>query len=376
MTDEIRRQAYYMARKLQAEDTLRLRKKKAVSRGYAKEEKRQPGECVDVRNEEGDMKEVKMNTVSRLGEYQSKEKRRKTIRSRLWRDKWLYLMLVPVILYFIVFKYAPMFGIVMAFQDYNIFQGITGSEFVGLKVFKTIFSKQQFWNSIRNTLLLNLGTLVVNFPLTIILALLLNEITSKRFKKFSQSILYLPHFISWVVVSGIATNLFNLTNGTINNLIQAVGGEAIPFLSSNGWWVFTYIICNLWKEAGWGTIIYLAALTGVDESLYEAAYLDGATKFQRIIYVTLPLIKSVVITMLILALSKMMSIGLDTPLLLGNTKVMAVSEVISTYVYRIGIQNAEYSMSTAIGLFQSVVNIIILFLADRFAKAIGEEGIL
>lgn len=302
--------------------------------------------------------------------------RKKTLTYYLWRDKWLYLMLVPVIVYYIVFKYAPMFGIVMAFQDYNIFGGITGSKFVGLDNFAAVFGKAQFWNSIRNTLVLNVLMLLVNFPLTIILSLILNEITGKRFKKAAQSVLYLPHFISWVVVAGIITNLFNMSTGSVNNLLKAAGGDALPFLSSNGWWIFTYIFSNVWKEVGWGTIIYLAALTGIDESLYEAAYLDGATKFQRIIYVTIPSIRSVIVTMLILQISNMMTIGLDAPLLLGNSKVIEVSEVISTYVYRIGIQNAQYSLSTAIGLFQSLVNIIILLAADKFAKAIGEDGII
>jgi len=302
--------------------------------------------------------------------------KKKNLNYYLWRDRWMYLLLVPILIYYIVFKYAPMFGIVMAFQDYNIFEGVLKSKFVGLDIFRTVFGKTQFWNSIRNTLVLNLLTLLVNFPLTIILALMLNEITSMKFKKMSQSLLYLPHFISWVVVAGIAENLFNMTNGSVNNIIKSAGGSAIPFLSSNGWWIVTYITCNVWKGIGWGTIIYLAALTGIDESLYEAAYLDGATRFQRIAYITVPMIKPVIVTMLILSVSKMMSIGLDAPLLLGNNKVMGISEVISTYVYRIGIQNAEYSMSTAIGLFQSVVNIIILLLADKFAKAIGEDGIL
>ncbi|WP_251207751.1 ABC transporter permease [Acetatifactor aquisgranensis] len=294
----------------------------------------------------------------------------------LKRDMFLYLLLLPVILYYFVFKYLPMGGIVMAFQDFNIFKGIFHSEFVGLDVFRKILKSQQFWNSVRNTLILNLSTLAVSFPLTIILALVLNEIRAVRFKKISQSLLYLPHFISWVVVAGIAQNLFNMTNGTVNGIIKSLGLDAVPFLSENGWWIFTYILCNVWKEIGWGTIIYLAALTGVDESLYEAAYLDGATKFQRIIYVTVPMIKSVAVTMLILDVSKMMSIGLDAPLLLGNTKVMAISEVISTYVYRLGIEKACYDQATAIGLFQSVVNIVILFMVDRIAKMIGEEGIL
>ena len=285
-------------------------------------------------------------------------------------------MLVPVILFFLIFKYVPMYGLVMAFKDYNVFKGISGSEWVGLDIFRKIFSNHNFWNSIRNTFLLNLLTLAVSFPLTIIVALMLNEVISGRFKKVIQSILYLPHFISWVVVASIVVNLFSQNGGTINLLLSRLGMNTVPFLSENTWWVFTYVVSNVWKEIGWGTIIYLAALTGVDETLYEASYLDGATKFQRLIYITLPAIKSVIVIMLILQISKMMTIGLDAPLLLGNDKVMGVSEVISTYTYRIGIEQAKYSESTAIGFFQSVVNITILFLADKFAKLMGEDGII
>ena len=294
----------------------------------------------------------------------------------LKRDFWLYLCVLPVIVYYVVFKYLPMAGIVMAFQDYNIFKGVLGSKFVGLENFVKIWKSQQFWNSVRNTLVLNLATLAASFPLTIALALMLNELRAVKFKRVSQSLLYLPPFISWVVVAGIAQNMFNMSNGTVNKVLESIGGGPVPFLSNNGWWIFTYILCNIWKEIGWGTIIYLAALTGVDESLYEAAYLDGATRIQRIRYITLPMIKSVAVTMLILNVSSMMSIGLDAPLLLGNTKVMAISEVISTYVYRLGIEKAQYDLATAIGLFQSLVNIIILVIVDRIAKCMGEEGIL
>lgn len=310
-----------------------------------------------------------------MGNRVEKRSRSRTLQ-RIWSCKWLYLMLLPVLIYYIVFKYIPMYGVSIAFKEYNIFKGITESPWCGLEVFEKIFSNKNFWLTVRNTLTLNLLTLVFSFPVTIMVALMLNEVLSVKFKKITQSILYLPHFVSWVVVAGIATNLFSGYDGVVNGMLGKIGVSPIPFLSDEGWWIFTYVVCNMWKEIGWGTIIYLAALTGVDESLYEAAYLDGATKFQRIIYITLPCIKSVVVTMLILQISKMMTIGLDAPLLLGNDKVMGVSEVISTYTYRLGIENAKYSESTAIGLFQSVVNIIILFAADKFAKAIGEDGII
>ncbi len=324
-----------------------------------------------IRNDGGSMKKI-LAARQQI----SIRTERKSFGFFLWRDKWLYLMLLPVISYYIIFKYIPMYGLIIAFKDYNIFKGIHDSAWVGLENFKTVFATDQFWKSTFNTLTLNLTTLCVNFPLTIAVALMLNEVRSVRFKKISQSLLYLPHFISWVVVAGIATNLFSQNNGSINNILTHMGFAPIPFLNNNSWWIFTYVAANVWKEIGWGTIIYLAAITGIDESLYEAAYIDGATKMQRIFYITLPMMKSVIIVMLILSISKMMSIGLDAPLLLGNTKVMDVSEVISTYIYRLGIVRAEYSLSTVIGLFQSVINIIILLLADRFAKLIGEKGIL
>ncbi|MCR5421925.1 MAG: ABC transporter permease subunit [Lachnospiraceae bacterium] len=302
---------------------------------------------------------------------------KKTMAAKIWRYKWLYLMLAPVMLYFLVFKYAPMYGIVMAFQKYNPFKGIFKSPFVGTEVFRKVLSNHNFWISVKNTIVLNLLVLVVNFPLTIIISLMLNEIRHLRFKKLTQSVLYLPHFVSWVVVAGIArATLFTTNGGTVNMLIESLGGTPKSFLGDAGWWTVMYVIMNTWKEVGWGTIIYLAALTGIDESLYEAAYLDGATKMQRIVYITLPLIKSTVVTMLILQVSRVMSIGLDAPLLLGNDSVINVSEVIATYVYRLGIVRNDYSQATAIGLFQSVVNILILVLADRFAKLIGEEGII
>lgn len=302
--------------------------------------------------------------------------KRRSLGATIWRYKWLYLILLPVIVYFVIFKYVPMYGIIISFQDYNIFKGVTGSKFVGFAVFKKVFGNSNFWMSIKNTLALNLLTLCVNFPLTIIISLMLNEIGHMKFKKVTQSVLYLPHFISWVVVAGIATNLFTQNGGTVNNVLTSLGIGAKPFMSDTKWWMCMYVICNVWKEVGWGTIIYLAALTGVDESLYEAAYLDGATRFKRIIYVTLPMIRSTIVTMLLLNISKMMSIGLDAPLLLGNDAVMKVSEVISSYVYRLGIVRADYAQSTAIGLFQSVVNILILVLFDRFAKWLGEDGII
>ncbi len=293
----------------------------------------------------------------------------------LHRDYILYLFLLPAILYFAIFRYGPMAGIVIAFKDYNIFQGIIASKWVGLEVFRRIFQEEFFWLSVKNTVILNLLVLAVTFPASIILSLMLNEINSKFFKKTSQSILYLPYFISWVTIAGIVTNMFSLNNGSINNLFIRMGQDPIPFLIENRWWIFVYVLANVWKDVGWGTIVYLAALAGVDEALYEAAYIDGATKLQRIWYITLPGIRSTMLVMFILSISRMMYIGLDAPLLLQNSKIIDVSEVLSTYVYKMGLQRVQYSFATAVGLFQSAINIVLLMLANLLAKALGEEGV-
>ncbi len=345
--------------------------------------KNQPQRCVQGSFREYSNRKKRKQERKRKGYMDYERSAKVTVRTKkkpfwfyLKRDRWLYFMIIPVAVYYFIFKYIPMYGVSIAFKDFNMFKGITGSEWVGAEVFRKVFKEPVFWLSVKNTLILNIGILLFEFPMTIILSLMLNEIICLKFKKLAQSLLYLPHFVSWVVVAGIVTNLFSANGGTINNMLNAMGIQTIPFLSSGKWWIFTYVVANIWKEIGWGTIIYLAALTGVDEDLYEAAYIDGATKLQRLWYITLPTIKPVIITMLILSLSRMMNIGLDAPLLLGNQKVAAVSEVLSTYVYKIGLTKAQYSMATAVGLFQSVVNIIMLLSVDRIAKLMGEDGLL
>lgn len=302
-------------------------------------------------------------------------KRKKGFLYYIKRDYMLYLFLLPALVYYIVFRYGPMFGVVIAFKDYNIFQGIFASKWVGLDVFRRIFQEEFFWLSVTNTIVLNLLVLAVTFPASIIISLMLNEVNGRLFKRTSQSILYLPYFVSWVTIAGIVTNMFSVNNGSINNILVKLGQNPIPFLIENRWWIFVYVLANAWKDVGWGTIIYLAALAGVDVALYEAAYIDGATKLQRIWHITLPCIRSTMIIMFILSISRMMFIGLDAPLLLQNSKVIGVSEVLSTYVYKMGLQRVQYSFATAVGLFQSVINIILLTIADRFAKLMGEDGI-
>ncbi len=292
------------------------------------------------------------------------------------RDYLLYLLCLPAVAYLIVFKYIPMYGITIAFKDYNLFRGIIKSDWAGIAYFRQIFSDKSFWFAVRNTLTLNLLVLAVSFPATIILSLFLNEIGSALYRRIAQSLLYLPHFISWVVVAGLLQNMLSVKYGSVNYVLTRAGFQPIPFMIEENWWIFTYVLAELWKSLGWGTIIYLAALSGVNESLYESAYMDGANKRQRIWYITIPSIKPTIVIMLILSISKMMTIGLDAPLLLQNAKVLDVAEVISTYVYKMGLERVQYSFATAVGLFQSLVNIILLVIANAITRAMGEEGIL
>lgn len=294
---------------------------------------------------------------------------------KIWRDKYLYIMLIPVMAYYLIFCYAPMYGVTIAFQDYNMFAGVLGSEWVGLENFQRIFSTGDFYIVLRNTLVLNLLSLIFGFPGPIIIALLLNELRMNKFKRVIQTIIYLPHFLSWVVVASILIPMLSPSTGIVNQLIVQMGMEPIYFMSDNGWWITMYILSGIWKSVGWGAIVYLAALSGVDPSLYEAAVIDGANKWKQCIHVTIPSILPTITVLLILNVGQIMSIGFDQPFLLGNTAVQGVSDVISTYVYRIGMLSADISRSTAIGLFQSLVNFVILLGTNKLSKKITGNSI-
>jgi putative aldouronate transport system permease protein len=287
----------------------------------------------------------------------------------------LYLMLVPVIAYYIIFHYVPMGGLVIAFKDYNMFRGMLASEWVGLDNFKEIFRLPEFFRSIRNTLVLNVLSLVLGFPAPIILALMLNELKTNLFKKAVQTLLYLPHFISWVVVGGMMYQIFSSTTGMVNQAIKAISGSTIPFLTNPGWWIATYFVVSVWHGIGWGAIIYLSAITGVDAEIYEAAKVDGCGRIRTIFSITLPNIMGTVMIMLILRIGGIASIGFEQPLSLSNDTVREVGDVISTYVYRIGIQNNRFSISTAVGLFQSVINFILVVAANQTSKKLTEQSI-
>ncbi|MDQ1908980.1 ABC transporter permease subunit [Paenibacillus sp. GD4] len=289
-------------------------------------------------------------------------------------DYILYLMLIIPVAYIVTFKYAPMYGIQIAFKDYNIFQGVSMSPWNHFATFEQIFSSPQFYQVVRNTLVLNGLDLLVGFPAPILLAILINELVWNKFKKVSQTILYLPHFLSWVIIGGMVAQLLSPT-GMVNSLITNMGGEPLPFLTNKYAWVATYSLIGVWQNAGWGTILYLAAMTGIDKQLYEAAEADGAGRFRKIWHITLPGIRPTIVILLILQLGNIMAINFDRPFNIQNNLVMDFGDVISTYVYRVGIQSANFSVGAAVGLFQSVICLVFLLTSNFISRKLGEDGI-
>jgi putative aldouronate transport system permease protein len=277
--------------------------------------------------------------------------------------------------YYLVFKYFPMYGAVIAFKDYRIGLGFLGSKWAGLRNFERLFNSSGFYTIFRNTLLLNLYSLVFGFPVPIIIALLLNEIRSAFYKRLIQNILYLPHFISWVVLGGIFVQILSPSTGAVNLILKALGITPVYFMISNFWWPIMFVVSGIWQSAGWGSIIYLAAISGIDPQLYEAARIDGAGKFSQVWHITLPGIKSTVAIMLILRLGGMMDIGFEHIYNMMNPAVYRVADVISTYVYRTGILGNQYSYTTAIGLFQSVISLVLVVTANTITRKIGENSL-
>lgn len=303
------------------------------------------------------------------------KKRKTRFWEKLLQQKYLYLMILPGLIYFLLFKYVPMWGIVIAFQDYQPFLGITGSEWVGFKHFERLFTEPTFFMLLKNTLILFFLNLVVFFPIPIILALLLNEVRVALFKKFVQTLIYIPHFMSWVIVVSLSFVLLTVDGGLINEIIAYFGGEKINFLLNESWFRPMYILQVIWREAGWSTIIYLAAITAVDPQLYEAAKMDGANRLRRMWHVTLPAIRSVIVVLLILKIGDTLELGFEHVYLLLNATNREVAEIFDTYVYTAGLKQGQFSYSTAVGLFKAAVGLILVVFANRMAKKFGEEGI-
>lgn len=292
----------------------------------------------------------------------------------LIRDKWLYLLLLPGLVFFFIFKYIPMYDLRIAFMDYNPFDP-SKSQWVGFQQFTDLFTKPAFLKVFKNTIVISLWKMVIGFPIPIILALLMNEMRSIKFKKVSQTLLYLPYFISWVIMGGLIMNFLDPSTGIITAIIKAFTGQDMQVLTSKSAFVPMLVISDVYKGMGWGTIIYFATLSGVDPQLYEAASIDGAKRFKQLLHITIPAIMPTVIIMLILNCNNILNAGFDQIFMLYSAPVYDVADIIDTYVYRIGIKQTNYSFSTAAGMFKSVIALILIVSVNFAAKKSGNEGI-
>ncbi len=294
---------------------------------------------------------------------------------RIWAARYLYLMFLPVFLYYVIFRYGPMLGLTVAFKDYNAFLGFDRSPWVGVKYFGQFFNSIYLWRLIRNTLLINLYDLVFNFPAAIILALLLYEVQNRRFKKITQTITYLPYFVSSVVIASMVVQFLSPSSGIINNLIASLGGERQYFMTQPGAFRPIYTLMNLWKNIGWNSIIFLAAISGINGELYEACMVDGGGYLRRMWHITLPGIAGTIVVLLIMRLGHVMDAGYETILLLQNNANLETSDVIGTYVYRRGLKGGEYSYATAVGMFQSVTGFALVIFANWLSRRYSETSL-
>ena len=305
---------------------------------------------------------------------------RLTRKQRIWRDmkssRWLYLMLLPVVVNMLIFSYGPMYGIQIAFRNFRLADGIWGSTWVGLDQFRRVFNSLEFpmvlWNSIR----LNIFLLIFSFPIPIVLALLLNEIRNKYFKRVAQTVMYLPFFIAWVIIAGIIIQMLSPSTGVINSIIRLFGGDPIHFMANHNWWQVVFVTSDIWKSAGFGTILYLAAISSIDVEQYEAARIDGASRFQQCMKITLPCLIPTISLLLIFNIAGMMNVGFDQVFNLSNSMVRPVSEVFSVFVFRMGIERMQYSFTMAVGLFQTLVNLMLMLTANYISGKMGGSKVL
>jgi putative aldouronate transport system permease protein len=297
------------------------------------------------------------------------------IADKIMKYKYLYLLFLPVLVWYILFCYVPMYGIVIAFKDYNIFTGIADSPWVGFKYFQQFFESVYFWRLIRNTFVISFYGLIFGFPAPILLALLFNELKNGLFKKTVQTISYLPHFISTVIIVSMFVEFLSPSRGLINNLIAMFGGERIYFLGNPKYFRAVYTIMGIWQGVGWGTIIYLAALTGINTELYEAAIIDGCNRFKQTIHVTLPGIASTIIIMLIFRVGSLLSVGSESIILMYNPAIYETADVISTYVYRRGLVDAQYSFAAAVGLFNAIIGLVLIGVTNALSKRYSETSL-
>ena len=291
------------------------------------------------------------------------------------RDKFLIILVIPMIIYYIVFHYIPMYGVIIAFKDFSIRDGIIGSQWVGLENFKVFTSSIYFWRLLKNTFLMGVFQLLWGFPVPIIFALMLNEVRSFTYKRIVQTVSYMPHFISVVVIVGILVNFLSPNNGVINSILKSFGKDPVNFMYEVKWFRTLYIGSGIWQNFGWGSIIYIAAISNIEQSMYEAAHIDGADRFKQIIHITLPSLAPTIIMMFILRMGNIMSIGFEKILLMSSPATYEVSDVIATYTYRIGINGGDFSIGAAAGLFNSVINFIMLVAVNRISRKVSESSL-
>ncbi|RSL35341.1 sugar ABC transporter permease [Salibacterium salarium] len=323
------------------------------------------------------MKEMNANSnLERQGKPALKKtEKRIALKKSIKKNKWIYLMILPGILYFFIYKYVPMFGLIISFQDYKPYEGIMGSEWVGLEHFKRLFSDPDFWMIFKNTLILFALQIIIFFPIPIILSLMLNEVRQMYLKRSVQTLIYIPHFMSWVIIVSISYVLLTMDNGIVNGTLEAMGRQEVNFLLNPDWFRPMYVLQVIWREAGWGTIIFLAAISAVDVQLYEAARMDGANRFRQMWHITLPAIKGVIIILLILKIGDVLELGFEHVYLLLNASNREVAEIFDTYVYTAGLKQGQFSYSTAVGFFKGLVGLVLVIGANWLAKKAGEEGV-
>ncbi|KWX76777.1 protein lplB [Paenibacillus riograndensis] len=292
-----------------------------------------------------------------------------------WRNRDYYVLLIPGFLFLLLFKYTPLYGVLIAFQDFNIFDGIRGSEWVGLEQFHKLVQSEEFGQVFMNTLLISVYKIVLLFPVPIVIALVLNEVRLMFFKRTIQTIIYLPHFLSWVIISGLFVTILSTSGGLVNNIIQWFGGEPVSFFVSNQYFRSLVVFTAGWKEVGWNAIVFIAAIAGIDQEQYEAASIDGAGRIRRMLYISLPGILPTVVLMFILRLGSVLDAGTEQILTMYNPVVYETADVIGTFVYRIGLGKMDYSFSTAVGLFNSVVGFILIVSGNYISRKLLKRGI-
>lgn len=307
-----------------------------------------------------------------LGENISHKKRKS---SDFLRNLDLYLLMIPGLVFLILFKYTPMYGILIAFQDFNVFDGIAGSKWVGMQNFNKLFLSDEFYLVFRNTLLISFYKIVILFPIPIVAAILLNEVRNYIFKRTVQTVIYLPHFLSWVIIGGLFVNILSPSTGLVNSMIKALGGQPINFLMDNHWFRSVLVFTAGWKEVGWNSIVFIAAISGIEQELYEAAVMDGAGRINQIIHITIPRIASTIVLMLILRLGYVLEAGTEQILLMYSPVVYKTGDVIGTFVYRMGLGKMDYSFSTAVGLFNSVIGFLLVVTGNAVSKKLLQKSI-